>query len=56
MLAGLLITGSVFATVYKYYIKCKDGTEQTGWLSAPTTSDAFEMLVIWPMICVAKTY
>ena len=44
LLAGMLTTGSLFATMYKYYIKCKDGTEQTGWLSAPTTSDAFEML------------
>ena len=44
MLAGLLTTGSVFATVYKYYIKCNNGTEHTGWISSPTERVAFEML------------
>ena len=44
LLAGMLTTGSLFATVYKYYIKCNNGTEHTGWISSPTERVAFEML------------
>ncbi|MFV0392484.1 MAG: hypothetical protein ACK5KP_11495 [Paludibacteraceae bacterium] len=44
VLAGLLTTGSILATVYDYYIRCNDGTEQIGCISAESTQEAFETL------------
>ena len=43
-IVSLLTTGSIFATVYEYYIKCNNGTEHRGYMSSPDEDTAQDVL------------